>query len=411
MADARVESCCNITHSDTEANVSSSSSLLASSERQRLMNDTDVFNVATDFVLATFQTMVVNSETSSSSATTETSSVTYYGNCHATVLSGEWTVKDIMWGGIYGLLSFLTFAGNLVNLAVFGSRKMGASAFNTLLYGLALAEGLEGGVFFIELAVATYGPTECNQIALKAMSLIGDLAYYSAAWIITFVSVTRCIAVGAPTKFKELCTVRTARTSLWICVSLLVIEELPMWFNTFWYRFDPELQILEPIRQTFGRFLPIIFALISTVVSILLLSRRNTGAATTRKSKRAGEQQKMVRMLLVLLTVFFVCNGYAAVSIVLQATTDIDFKNYPALMWSVPIVFGINTSVNILVYFFMTPNYRGILLGFFCRSNAVAPAAVEDTIVSTAAGPAARSPANKQDTGQRREVNDTSASG
>lgn len=299
----------------------------------------------------------------------------YYTNCEGTVQAGTWTVKDYMWGIGYGVLSCVTFLGNVVNVLVFVSSQMPSSAFNTLLLSLAVAEGLEGGMFFTELTIATYGSVDCNQKALKAMAQVGDLATYCASWFTALISVIRCIAVTAPINYKKLCTVRNTHIAVGSCVAVLAVMETATWINVFVYRFDPDLRILEPVRQTVGRFLPICIALAATVATVLRLSCRKVDMT----ARHNDDDVMVIRMLIVLLSVFFVTNGYAALSIILQSTSDINFESKPALLWTVPLAFGINSSCNIFLYFFMTPRYRKVLAYYInkltkmCKRNVVGP--------------------------------------
>lgn len=74
--------------------------------------------------------------------------------------------------------------------------------------------------------------------------------------------------------------------------------------------------------------------------------------------KRKQEDARAIRMLLVLLVIFFITNAY---SVILLLTRIYNVPGIKPLLFSSTIAFGFNSSMNVFLYFVMTPRFRQVL--------------------------------------------------
>lgn len=263
--------------------------------------------------------------------------------------------------GVFGIFGGVTFVGNIVNVCVFASHRMPRSAFNVLLLGLAVTEGLMGGSFLVYKLLVAYF-SESPAVVQLLLSKVGDWMFYSQNWITVVISIFRLMAVAMPLAFKRLGSVNNARWAILVCVAANLLKELPYWYKDFIYDFDPSMKTIEPINQVIGRVIPCVIVGVSTVLSIVKVKHIGSQTIGNRK-KRQQEDTSVVRMLLFLLIIFFITNSYCVILILLRIY---DVKGLKPLLFSTPIAFGFNSAMNIFLYFCMSPKYRQV---FCCHSE------------------------------------------
>lgn len=286
---------------------------------------------------------------------TDAEVTTGYYEENAPEMTGQWTEKDIYLGVIFAVFSAITAVGNIINIVVFASRKMQKTAFNVLLLGLAVTEGLQGAFFLAEKMSDTYC-TSCNiKTFLFVLTKLGDLSFYSANWITVLISVFRCVAVCAPLHCRQICTMRHARIGIVVVVVGNAFKELPYWVRFFVVSFDETLQIMEPINQTLSRIIPCLIVLGTTLTSVVKVKSTRMSASSFHRKK---EESRISRMLFVLLTVFFVSNTYC---VIILLAHSYKVKSFNPLSFTTPIAFGVNSSINVFLYFCMVPSYRAML--------------------------------------------------
>lgn len=274
------------------------------------------------------------------------------------------TTKNIYWGIVFPVLSAIAVVGNAVNIFVFSSNRLPASPFNTLLLGLAVTELSQGASFMLQKMVATYCGKNCNAQFLLVLEKLGDLSFYSANWVTVAMSVFRCIAVSHPFRSREILTRGRARVAVIASVLFSALKEIPYWIKDFLIDFDKSLRTIEPINQTFGRIVPCVIVLLTTLVSVL--SVETSGRVTRRLTpSRSKNDVRVIRMLLVLLVIFLLSNVYCVVLLLLRIY---GVAGVEPLLFSTPIAFGFNSAMNVFLYFVMNPRYREALC-FCCRTT------------------------------------------
>lgn len=262
--------------------------------------------------------------------------------------------KDVYWGIVFPLLSGIAIVGNAVNIFVFSSGRLSPSPFHTLLLGLAVTEFLQGSFFLTEKMAATYSAIDYSSDIFLVLTKLGDLSFYSANWVTVSISVFRCIAVSCPLNARRSLTRGRARRAIFASVLFSAIKEIPYWIRDFVITFDESLKILEPINQVFGRIIPCLIVLTSTLISAyhMRVARQGTELLTQTGSR---DEAGVIRMLLFMLIIFFLTNTYCVVILLCRIY---EVPGIEPLLFSTPIAFGFNSAMNVFLYFLMNPAYR-----------------------------------------------------
>ncbi|XP_014665841.1 PREDICTED: uncharacterized protein LOC106807866 [Priapulus caudatus] len=272
--------------------------------------------------------------------------------------------QQIFEGIFYPVMAAATFIGNVINILVFTLGRMPSSALNVLLLGLSVAECTSGAAFFVFFSTNAFCDT-CNRTATHVLEKVADLFFYTANWITMCLSVFRFVSVSYPLRYRTLCTRHKARIALAVSLAVNIAKEFVYWVHHF--KTDEELRIVEPINQTIGRIVPCVVVLVTTLLSIVKVgamtreSSSSGGGATSchigaaAASQRSSYETKVIRMLLVLLVLFFVTNAYCVMTLLCRIY---DVPGNQHFLYSEAIAIGVNSSMNVVVYFWLNPCYR-----------------------------------------------------
>lgn len=304
-------------------------------------------------------------------------------------------------GIISPIFSGITLAGNCINVAVFKSGLTPKSSINVLLLGLAVTEGIEGAAFLVDKILVAHC-LHCSNNTIFVITKVGDMSFYSANWIVVFVSLFRCIAITIPLHLKHLCTIRRARIVICACVICNIVREIPYFIRYFVIYFDEDEIILETINQVVGRIIPCFIVLVLIVISVLSVKTPDSHLIGHTIGTRCDDK-KVTRMLLVLTAIFFATNLYCVIVILLPIYGN---KVTPQVELSTSIVFGFNSSVNIFLYLIMAPMFRAVLFSMV-KSKWKAPKnCIKCCHESVIAGPVLTTTGNQSSNRQLRESKD-----
>lgn len=281
-------------------------------------------------------------------------------------------------GVFYPVMAAATFFGNVVNIMVFTFGKLPRSALNVLLLGLSVTECVQGACFFIFFSMRTFC-VSCRPTTIHVFEKSADLFFYTSNWITMTLSVFRFISVSYPLKYRHLCTNARARMCLGLCLALNIAKESVYWFHHF--ATDEELIVVEPINQTVGRIIPCVVVLATTLLSIIKvdkMSKATSGISV--KQGKSLDETRIIQMLLVLLFIFFATNTYCVVTLLCRIFKVPGVRH---ILYSEAIAFGLNSSMNVVLYFWMNPCYRRALYRVFrcpCRDRETLPLGSSSTL-------------------------------
>ncbi|XP_014678836.1 PREDICTED: uncharacterized protein LOC106818663 [Priapulus caudatus] len=276
-------------------------------------------------------------------------------DCDDTMTSSD-QLMTVFTGIIFPIFCGVNIVGNSINVGVF--TRMGAGPCRLLLRALAVAEATHGACFLAQKLLLAYCGATCVPCLVIGAEKVGDLAFYTANYIVVGVSVFRCIAIVAPLRMRVLCTLERARHVIVASAICAAVKEIPYWVRIV-YPYDPTLRVLEPINQTLGRLLPCAAVAATTGVAVVSYRRlRGQLGVALRQRRRHRADDHVVRMLLVLLAIFVVTNVYCAALILLRIY---DVQAVAPLLFTEPIAIGVNSCVNFFLYVAMMPDYRAAL--------------------------------------------------
>ncbi|XP_059151504.1 uncharacterized protein LOC131937845 [Physella acuta] len=299
-----------------------------------------------------------------------------------------------------GVFGFFGSIANIINIIVF--LKQGLSDSVTIsLFALAITD-LGSLVTLLWESVCLNPLFAGSDIDFVAF----DIHYVTAAvphaifvriawWTTTFITFERCLCIALPLKVKQIITPRRTVIFLVIISVVTFIGVSPLFICAYigWHYFPSMNRTLlarifkddgpyiESIGSTYivvSQFSSFILDVIFTglIVHQLQVKSRWRSEATSAGEGMALRDKKVVKMVTLISCIFIVCLMPSCINFLLGVVYASAYslagvqQNLFLLSWSVILTLeGVNSSVNIFVYYTMSSNYRNIFRGLFCGEN------------------------------------------
>ncbi|CAL1543817.1 unnamed protein product, partial [Lymnaea stagnalis] len=310
------------------------------------------------------------------------------------------TILDVTYVSICGFLSVAGLVANTLNIIVF--IRMGLNdAVNVSLLGLAVSDIFS--MTFLLLESTCFNPLFQNVglpfALMEVQFIVGGWPHICftrvVSWITAFVTFERCVCIALPLKVKSIITATRAKVVVVMSFLLVAGSAAPEFYvNQFVWKFYPEknvsligLHFIEDrdrfenvtfvLNNVLMQYLAFVAVIICTIILVVKLNEKTRWrSATARGDNTAAisvKDKKVVKMISFISAIFIA--SYLPSSILFMAMAiKRDFHpsgyfNIFHVTWSLAFMLeGINSTVNIFVYYKMSSKYHRMFhRTFLCR--------------------------------------------
>ncbi|KAK0051135.1 thyrotropin-releasing hormone receptor [Biomphalaria pfeifferi] len=291
-------------------------------------------------------------------------------------------------------------AGNCLNITVFlrqGLRK----SVNLSLFAMSLSD-LIGLIFQVWHNFCMNPYLALADLPVDFMDLQELTAGYPnvamtriTSWITMYITAERCLSVLTPFRVGILVTFERSLVILILCYSINLAFLVPQYaFDYFSYSFIPGLNktilgisvrwndellvYVLNISHINLSTISIVFVIMNTAILVVSLSwkskwRHSAMSNQIQQKALSSRDKKIVMLVIMVATVLIVCYSPAVTCTFLEIfLPSFGFyakqKNVYHVAWSFCFLFNsINASINVIVYYKMSSNYRTTLQEMFPR--------------------------------------------
>lgn len=308
---------------------------------------------------------------------------------------------------VNGLICFFGIVANILNSLVFYKQGF-RNTMNISFFGLALSD-------LCSLITSFWCGTCVNPLFVNSDVAIlpREIQYLTGGaphtcfvritgWITVYITAERCLCILFPLKIKQLITSKGTMITIIAIYVLMIATFIPEYATSYFdWKFDAarnktllglmftrdksRVAGLTVLLYGLSGFASFIAVIAFTIVLVIQLKRKSSWRLTANLDKSRSEvmsnrDRKTINMVAMIATILIVCYiPGVCVSMVTFLVAGFNivgrYVNAFFVFWSFVFVFeGLNSSVNIFIYYRMSTKYRDTFRQIFSGINCHRPA-------------------------------------
>lgn len=303
---------------------------------------------------------------------------------------------------IISIFCVLGTVSNCINIVVFYKQGF-RNTVNISLFSLAIADlcSLITLQWIMICVNPWFASADIHMVPYEIQYLTGSLPHVCfvriSGWITVYITAERCLCITFPLKIKQLVTRRSTVLTI-LTIYGLIILVFPIEGATcyFGWKFYPKLNktlvgmLFRSNRKSMEGFLYVLVSLtgftlfiaiiIFTIILVVQLKRKSKWRekASSVSEATSARDTKTMRMVAAIATVLIICFTPGVLITVLSTIEPMYnvigiYANAFFVSWSFAFIFeGINSTVNIFIYYHMSTKYRTtfhLVLGGCCGTK------------------------------------------
>lgn len=297
---------------------------------------------------------------------------------------------------VFGIIS------NVINIAVFKKQGLHTSV-NIGFTGLAVSDlcGLVALLWFNICVNPLFVRSDVRMMPSEVQHLTGGWPHgcFSkiTGWITVYITAERCLCITMPLKVKAIITPKRTIFTIVIIYAVIIASLIPEYATAYldwkWYPstnrtllglvFTPERSKVEGLTfLLYAIYLLVSFVIVIVLTSILVFNLkqkaqwRKESTSNNKQSDTISSRDKKTMTIVVVIAVVLIVCSTPTVIISVTGFLVPDFSvvgrhvNYFFAAWSIGFLFdAFNSSINIVLYYYMSSKYRQTFHDIFSLSG------------------------------------------
>lgn len=297
-----------------------------------------------------------------------------------------------------GFVSVFGIVTNIINMVIFVKQGLNDTV-NISLFSLAvsdvlcLADGILLAVLFSPLYVHSASYVTSNEFRYLTGGVFHVILTRITGWITAYIAFERWLSVAMPVRVKVILTNRRVMVCV-VCIYVVVIAwSSPVFYTSqvVWrtdtasnrtylgVHFTPNRRIIDSLTfnlvavvSVFGSLLTVIATTTAMVIRLTKNTKWRKSNSTSGNNQFSRKELKMIKMVKILSLVYVVCSAPEVAWIIwpmfdrTMIVTGMNQNLVNVVNGCTFLLEAINSSIGLLVYYFMSSKYKQTFREVFC---------------------------------------------